>query len=175
MAQTYTAGFLAVAFGNNKSMGAILNGSGSGRIVRVKRIWILNNQTSAVTGVLTTFALKRSSAQSGGTSVTPTKHDTNSEALPGQVLVATGATVTQTSDVAMRQWVWSNDEPAAGTGTSDEFECLVPLNCVWDSATGDADLEPITLREGQGIDVRHTGTTTVGVCDIFVEFTLASS
>lgn len=175
MAQTYTAGFLAVAFGNNKSMAALLNGAGSGRIVRVKRIWVLNNQTAAITGVLTTFALKRSSAQSAGTSVTPTKHDTASENMPAQVLVATGATVTQTADVAYRQWVWSNDEPAASSGTSDEFECLVPLNCVWDAATGDADLEAIVLREGQGLDVRHTGSSTVGVCDIFIEFTLAAT
>jgi len=175
MAQTYTAGFLATAFGNNKSMAAILNGSGSGRIVRIKRIWVLNNQTAAVTGVLTTWALKRSSAQSAGTAVTPTKHDTASEAMPAQVAIATGATVTQTSDVALRTFVWSNDEPAASGATSDEFECLVPLNCIWDSATGDGDLEPIVLREGQGIDVRHTGATTVGVCDIFIEFTLAST
>lgn len=175
MAQTYTAGFLAVAFGNNKSMAALFNGSGSGRIIRVKRIWILNNQTTGVTGVLTTFALKRSSAQSAGTAVTPTKHDTNSENMPAQVAIATGATVTQTSDVAYRQWVWSNDEPAASSGTSDEFECLVPLNCVFDAATGDTDIEPITLREGQGLDVRHTGSSAVGVCDIFVEFTLAAS
>lgn len=175
MAQTYTAGFLAVAFGNNKSMAAIFNGSGSGRVIRIKRIWVLNNQTAAVTGVLTTWALRRSSAQSAGTTVIPTKHDTNSESMPSQVAVATGATVTQTSDVAYRQWVWSNDEPAAATGTSDEFECLVPLNCVWDSATGDTDIEPIVLREGQGIDVRHTGSSTVGVCDIFIEFTMAAS
>lgn len=175
MAQTYTAGFLAVAFGNNKSMASILNGSGSGRIIRIKRIWVLNNQTAGVTGVLTTWALKRSSAQSAGTAVVPTKHDTASEAIPAQVLVATGATVTQTGDVALRQWMWSNDEPAASSGTSDEFECLVPLNCVWDSATGDTDVEPIVLREGQGLDVRHTGSSAVGVADIFVEFTLASS
>lgn len=175
MAQTYTAAALATAFGNNKSMLAIFNGTGSGRVVRIKRIWVLNNQTAAVTGVLTSFALKRSSAQSAGTAITPTKHDSNSEALPGTVLVATGGTVTQTADVALRTWVWSNDEPAASGATSDEFECLVPLNCVWDSATGDADLEPITLREGQGIDVRHTGTTTVGVCDIFIEFTMAAT
>lgn len=175
MAQTYTAGFLAVAFGNNKSMAALFNGAGSGRIIRVKRIWVLNNQTAGVTGVLTTFALKRSSAQSAGTAVTPTKHDTASENMPAQVAVAAGATVTQTADVAYRTWVWSNDEPAASSGTSDEFECLVPLVCVFDAATGDADVEPIVLREGQGLDVRHTGSSTVGVCDIFVEFTLASS
>ncbi len=175
MAQTYTAGFLAVTFGNNKSMAAIFNGASSGRIIRVKRIWVLNNQTSGVTGVLTTFALKRSSAQSAGTAVTPTKHDSASEAMPGQVLVATGGTVTQTADVAYRQWMWSNDEPAASSGTSDEFQCLVPLVCVWDSATGDTDIEPITLREGQGLDVRHTGSSVVGVCDIFIEFTMAAS
>jgi hypothetical protein len=175
MAQTYTAGFLAVAFGNNKSMAAILNGAGSGRVIRVKRIWVLNNQTAAITGVLTTFALKRSNAQSAGTAVVPTKHDTASEAMPAQVLVATGATVTQTSDVAYRQFVWSNDEPAASSGTSDEFECLVPLNCIWDSATGDTDIEPIVLRAGEGLDVRHTGSSAVGTADIFIEFTLAAT
>ncbi len=175
MAQTYTASFLGVAFGNNKSMGAIFNGAGSGRIVRVKRVWLLNNQTAGVTGVLTTFTLRRSSAQSAGTAVTPTKHDTTSENMPAQVAVATGGTVTLTGDVAFRQLVWSNDEPAASSGTSDEFETLVPLNCIFDAATGDADIEPIVLREGQGLDVRHSGSSTVGVCDIFIEFTLASA
>jgi hypothetical protein len=174
MAQTYTAAAIGVAFGNNKSMLGIFNGSGSGRILRIFRVWVLNNQTAGVTGVLTTWELKRSSAQSAGTAITPTKHDTNSESMPAQVAIATGATVTQTSDVALRAWVWSNDEPAASSATSDELECLVPLNCVWDS-TGDSNIEPIVLREGQGLDVRHSGSTTVGICDVFVEYTLAAS
>jgi len=174
MAQTYTAAAIGVAFGNNKSMLGIFNGSGSGRIIRVFRVWVLNNQTAGVTGVLTTWELKRSSAQSAGTAITPTKHDTNSESMPAQVAVATGATVTQTSDVALRRFMWSNDEPAASSATSDELECLVPLNCVWDS-TGDSNIEPIVLREGQGLDVRHSGSTTVGICDVFVEYTLAAS
>jgi hypothetical protein len=70
--------------------------------------------------------------------------------------------------------MWSNDEPAASSATSDEFETLVPLNCVWDS-TGDANIEPIVLREGEGISVHHSGSTTVGLCDVFVEYTLAAS
>lgn len=175
MAQTYTAAFLAVAFGNNKSMAAIFNGTGSGRVIRVKRIWVLNNQTAAVTGVLTTWAIRRSTAQSAGTAVTPVKHDTASETAPAQVLVATGGTVTSAAADTVRTFVWSNDEPAASTGTSDELECLVPLNVVWDSATGDADLEALVLRENQGLDVRHTGSSAVGVCDIFVEYTLAAT
>jgi hypothetical protein len=174
VAKTYTAAAIAAAFGNNKSMLAIFNGAGSGRVIRIYRVWCLNNQTAAVTGVLTTFALRRSSAQSAGTTIVPTKHDTTSETHPAQILVATGGTVTLTSDVAMRTWVWSNDEPSASSGTSDEFETLVPLNCVWDS-TGDANIEPITLRPTEGIDVRHSGSSAVGVADIFIEYTVEAS
>jgi hypothetical protein len=174
MAQTYTVAAIGATFGNNKSMLGVFNGSGSGRIIRVYRVWVLNNQTAGVTGVLTTWTLRRSSAQSAGTSLTPTKHDTASETAPAQCLFSTGGTVTLTGDAALRAWVWSNDEPAASSGTSDEFETLVPLNCVWDS-TGDSNIEPITLREGQGISVHHSGSTTVGICDVFVEYTLASS
>lgn len=174
MAQTYTAAAIGATFANNKSMLGIFNGSGSGRIARVYRIWVLNNQTAAVTGVLTTWTLRRTSAQSGGTAITPTKHDSTSEAMPAQVLIATAATPTLTADAALRAWVWSNDEPAVSSGTSDEFETLIPLNCVWDS-TGDTTIEPIVLREGQGITVQHSGSSAVGVCDVFVEYTLANT
>lgn len=171
--QTHTAGFIGPTFANNKSMAAIFNGSGSGRIVRIQRVWMLNNQTAGVTGVLTTMNIRRTTAQSAGTAVVPVKHDTASATLPAQVLVATGATVTLTG-VELRRWMWSNDEPAVSSGTSDEFECLVPLNLVWD-ATGDSDIEPLVLREGEGVSIHHPGSTAVGICDIFVEFTSDAS
>jgi hypothetical protein len=173
MAQTYTAAAVGATFGNNKSMLGVFNGAGSGRVVRVYRIWVLNNQTAGVTGVLTTWALRRTTAQSGGTAITPVKHDTTSETAPAQVLFATGATATLAL-TELRRWMWSNDEPAASSATSDEFETLVPLNCVWDS-TGDANIEPIVLREGEGISVHHSGSSAVGLCDVFVEYTLAAS
>jgi hypothetical protein len=174
MAETHTLAAIGATFASNKSMCALFNGSGSGRVLRVYRVWVLNNQTAAVTGVLTTWTLRRTTAHSGGTSITPTKHDTNSTNLAAQILAGTGNTVTLSSDVALRAWVWSNDEPAASTGTSDEFETLIPLNCVWDS-TGDSNIEPIVLREGQGISVHHAGSSAVGLCDVFVEFTNAAS
>lgn len=174
MAQTYTASAIGASFANNKSMLGIFNGVGSGRIIRVYRVWTLNNQTAGVTGVLTTWALRRTSAQSGGTAITAVKHDSTSENMPAQALIATGGTVTLTADLAYRAWVWSNDEPSVSSGTSDEFETLIPLNCVWDS-TGDSTIEPITLREGQGISVHHSGSSAVGVADVFVEYTLAST
>lgn len=171
MAATYTLAGIGVTFGNGKHMLSLFNGVGSGKILRVYRAWMLNNQTSAVTGVLTTMALRRTSAQSGGTAITATKHDTTSAAIPAQVLSAAGATVTNTGDVQLRTWVWSNDEPSASSATSDELECLIPLNLVWDS-TGSTDLEPIVLREGEGVTMHHSGTTAVGVADFFLEFTV---
>lgn len=176
MADTHTIAALAVAFGNNKSMASLFNGASSGKVLRVYRVWMLNNQTGAVTGVLTTFSLRRSTAQSAGTAITPVKHDTNAATLPAQVVAATGATVTSATADTLRTVVWSNDEPAASTGTSDEFECLVPLNCIWDSdPSSSSNVEPIVLREGFGLDVRHTGSTVVGVADFFIEFTSAAS
>jgi hypothetical protein len=173
MAQTYTVAAVGATFGNNKSMLGVFNGVGSGRIIRVYRVWTLNNQTAGVTGVLTTWTMRRTTAQSGGTAITPTKHDTLSETAPAQALFATGATATLSSDVALRAWMWSNDEPVVSSATSDEFETLIPLNCVWD-ATGDANIEPLTLREGQGVSIHHSGSSAVGLCDVFLEYTLAS-
>jgi len=169
MADTFTAAAVGATFASNKSMLGLFNGAGSGRVLRVYRVWTLNNQTSAVTGVLTTMSLRRSTAQSGGTAITPQKHDNNAANLPAQVLCATGGTPTLTGN-PYRQWAWSNDEPAASSGTNDEFQCLVPLNCVWDS-TGDANIEPIVLREGEGVSVHHPGSSAVGNADVFLEFT----
>lgn len=175
MASTFTAAAIGVTFGNGKHMLALFNGAGSGRVLRVKRVYMLNNQTAAVTGVMTTMAMRRTSAQSGGTSVTPNKHDTANASLPAQVLCAAGATITNTADLELRRWMWSNDEPVTGAATIDEFECVVPMMCVWDSATGDPDLEPIVLREGQGLTIQNQGTTAAGICDLFIEFTDAAS
>jgi hypothetical protein len=48
MADTFTAAATGATFASNKSMLGLFNGAGSGRVLRVYRIWCLNNQTSAV-------------------------------------------------------------------------------------------------------------------------------
>lgn len=174
MVATYKATATGVAYAANKSMLTLFNGVGSGQILRVKRIWHLNNQTAAVTGVLTTMEVRRISASSGGTAVTPVKHDTASTTPPAQVLIATGPTDTLTADAAYMRYMYSNDEPAASSLTNDETECVPVLSCVLD-LTGDTDIEPIVLREGQGLCLRHTGSTVVGVTDVIIEFTMAAT
>lgn len=174
MTQTYRAVIAGTPYAANKSLLTIFNGTGSGRILRVKRVWQLNNQTVAVTGVLTTMELRRVSASSGGTAGSAVKLDTANETLPAQVAISTGATDTLTGDPAFMRFMYSNDEPSVSSLTSDETETIPALACVFDT-TGDTDIQSIVLRESEGLSVRHTGSTTVGIADVIVEFTMAST
>lgn len=174
MAETHSICAVGVTFASNKSMAALFNGVGSGRVLRVYRVWQLNNQTAGVTGVLTTMALRRISALSGGTALTAVKHDTASAALAAQITMATGGTATDTSDPDFMRWMWSNDEAAASSLTNDETETMPALAQIMD-LTGDSNLEPIVLREGEGLHVKHLGSTTVGNTDIVFEFTNSAS
>lgn len=172
--QTYRAVITGATFASGKSMLGLFNGVGSGRILRIMRAWQLNNQVTGVTGVITTMGFRKTSAQSGGTTAPVVKHDSASENIPAQVLSATGATVTNTGDPAIMRWMWSNDEPAASSLSNDETETIPELAKFFD-ATGDANIEPIVCREGQGVSVHHEGTSAVGVCDVIIEFTMAAS
>ena len=73
MAQTYTLTATEISFALNKCLLGVFNGSGSSRVVRVYRIWALNNGVTLVTGVLTALELRRITAGSGGTTITPAK------------------------------------------------------------------------------------------------------
>lgn len=167
---TYTIPFIGVAFASGKSMAAIINPAASGKIVKVWRVWILNNQTTSVTGVLTWLELRRSTAQSSGSAVTAIKHDTNSAALAATV--ATGATVSDAANGLLRQIFWSNDEPSVSGASMDEWQMVVPLNQVWDAGYGEsASVQPLTLREGEGFHVKHGGSSAVGIVDVYFEVT----
>jgi hypothetical protein len=171
VAATYTIPAVGITFALNKTLLGIFNGSGSGKVIRVYRVWALNNGVTAVTGVLTNMELRGISAGSGGVAITPMKHDSQSEALPAQVVVSTNMTVTATS--LYRRLVWSNDEAAANAAaTLDELETIPALTCLWDVGYDDVNIEPITLREGYGLALINTGNTAVGSVDVFMEITV---
>lgn len=171
MAKTYTAAAIGVAFASNKSLLGVMNAHAS-RDVKLYRVWMLNNQTSAVTGVLTACALRRISSLSGGTGVTPVAHDTSNATVDlTSITAATNGTFANTADTQLRTWCWSGDEPAVSGATADEFECIVPLMCVWDSS-GDSNLEPLVANQNEGYHVLQPGSNTVGVVDVFMEFTV---
>lgn len=172
MAQTYTLAATAVTMANNKSLIAVFNDTGSGRIVRLYRAWILNNQHIAIAGSITMLELRRITTRSAGVTITPLKHNSSSENFPSQVTAATNSTVT-TSDLFIRAG-FSTDEPASATLSIDEIQLMPALNVIWDVGYNDSNIEPIVCREGQGVSLQNVGATT-GQVDVFFEITLANS
>lgn len=172
MAQTYTLSATGVTLAANKALLGVYNGSGSGRIVRVYRVWCLNNQVTAVTGVVGVLELRRITTGSGGTAITPVKHDSNNESFPAQVVVSSNMSVT-TSSLMLRSF-WSSDEPQAGVISIDEMQTVPAMNLLWDTAYSGTNVEPIVLREGYGLALMNI-TSAVGIADVFFEVTMESS
>lgn len=174
MAQTYTLSATSTILTANRSLLAVFNASGSGRVVRVYRVWILNNQFISIAGVIGFLELRRITAASGGQTFPPKKHVSSSENFPAQVTTGTGMAVT-TSDLFLRR-LWISDEAVASASATDvdAMELKYPLNIIWDTGYNDTNIEPIVCREGQGLSLQNI-TSTVGQADVFMEVTLANA
>jgi hypothetical protein len=162
--ETYIATADAVANAANKQMLSLFNGVGSAKVVKLRKLFYVQNQTAAVAGAATRVEVKRTTAQSVGTAVTPRPFDTTNAALPAQVLCATGATVTE--DVLLFPFVTSSEEQvAAGTLTIQALMGLFNL------LPEGSHIQDFVLREGQGVTIKNI-TTTVGTFTPILVFTL---
>lgn len=171
MANVYTISAIAIPFLLNRSMIGIFNGVGSGKIVKIYKVIALNNQTVAITGVAMTFELRLVTTGSGGFALSPIKHDSLSPNIPSQISFA--ADMSYTNSSLLRKVLWSTDEPIQATVSSiDEWETIPSLNLLWETSYKDTNIQPLTLREGQGFSLNNVTTTNVGVADFFIEFTV---
>jgi hypothetical protein len=173
MAATWRATSGGVAYASAKDMLNVFNGSATARVIRAYRCYWFNNGTTAVTGVLTTAQVRRITAASAGTAVTPVKHDTNSSALDAATTCGTGQTTTG-SDI-FRRFLFVNEEPVVAGTTQANWLTLVPFAEVWNAGYGDTNVEPITCRASQGIQLFHSGSSAVGTADLEIEFTDSAS
>ena len=154
---------------------SVYNGAGSGKIVRVYRLWLFNNYTAAVTGIIFRVSLGQyTGAPTGGSAAGIYKHDSASAAVPAQVTATYASTVITITDL-FRRIVWSSDEAAPSLFTWDEFELFPALMCVWDSGYADSNIEPITLRETFGVVIQSSSDagTHVSSADLFSEITIS--
>jgi hypothetical protein len=173
VADTWVATAQAVAYASGKSMLDVLNGAGSGRVVRCYRFMHFNNGVAAVVGVLTEMRVNRTSAASAGTTVTPVAHDTNNTALAAQITAGTGRTVTVS--VLLRKYLFVNEEPVVAGSAMPNFLILVPNCLIFDAGYADTNVQPLTAREGQGYEMRQQGTSAVGSSDHEITFTNAAT
>lgn len=169
MANTWTLYNQGIAFAANKVMAGILNGGS--RVLRIARMGLLNNQTAGVTGVACLAEVRKYPATmtwTTPTAVTPVAHDSTNSAL-SSVTAGNSGTPGGSTAAVLRRVFWSSDEPAISSATSDELECFVPLNVIWDAGYGDAAVQKIAVRQNEGFLLYNT-TGAAGLVDCWTEF-----
>lgn len=169
MANFYTLAAIGATFRPFKNMITLFNGTGSAKILKVWKVWALNNQTVAVTGVLGRLDLRLVTSISGGGALTALKHNSSIATLPAQIISAEGATCTLSS--FFRKTNWSTDEPAAISSSMDEVALIPSWSEIWNVPYNNGIIEPITLNENQGITLYFNTNSSVGQADFFIEFT----
>lgn len=165
---TFSILSLDTTIGNGKSMLSILNAAGSGVVIKIRSIKIINTQNSAVTGIVSNFRLLRMTNHSAGTLLTAQTLDTQ-DSLNENVTCRTGATITGASSVPLFRYEWSSDEWGPGTLDTESLEhSFQNTNPVYMQYPG---RKPITLRPGEGITITHNTNSTAGSFDIDINFT----
>lgn len=163
--ETYTAVADAVAFAANKHHITIFNATGSGVTVRIHKILPMNLSLAAVTGVGIRFDVRKATAASAGTTITPDKFDTNNSNLPAGVTVRTNGTVTNGN--LLFPLALSNDEIAL-TGLQSNTQIR---NIFYD----DIKTQPYVLRENEGLTIQQITSSTVGSFAWVVVFSVAET
>lgn len=165
---SFTAVAEAVVLANQKSLLSLANTHAS-KLVRIWRVYLMNAQTAAVTGVVAQFQLRRFATHSAGTVVTPVLLDT-SETLDAAITARSNGTLVSLAASALVSRRWSTDE--WGPGTLDvEAAQIVQQNTMpfWEPMGA---LRPITLRQNEGLSVHCNTNTTAGSCDVEIHFTV---
>lgn len=152
---------------NNKSLLSIMNGVGSSVILKVMSIYIVNVQSTAVTGIVGTFELRRITGHSSGTTITAIEELDTSDSLDGDVSVKTGATVSGESSKLLWRSVFSTDEWASGSLDNEAhehiFQTMFP---VW--SRPERNSKHLTLKAGEGLTVKFATSSSVGTFDVMV-------
>lgn len=170
MAQTFTSYNSGVVFAANKIMGGIRNGHAT-EVLKIRRVGLLNGQTAAVTGVLCNLEMRvmvGAGAWAGSSAGSLTSHD-STNTVPTTYVQGNGGTTPTGTPTTTRRTNWSSDEAAVSSATSDELECFVPLNILYDWQPH-SDIQPYTLRQDQMAYVFNI-SGAAGLLDTWIEFT----
>lgn len=160
---TFYATADAVTLAANKHHISVFNGTAD-KMVTIRKLFQINLQLTAVTGVALRFSAFRSTAQSAGTAITPITMDTN-DTLPAGVTVATGATVT--NGALVFPYITQSDEMnAANTAVANYLSQY--NNLLLESI----ELKELRLRPSEGFTVQQITSSTVGSFAWLMAFTV---
>lgn len=162
---TYYALADAVAFAANKQLISIMNESGSGKMLSIKKLFLIDTQLSGVTGVAIRADMKKITAHSGGSTITCQSADSTNASLPAQITVRTGATSVSEGAILF-PITFTNDEVGA-TQAFPSTALLAGLNWMPEGV----ELQELRLREGEGITLKQITSSTVGQFAFLIVFT----
>lgn len=164
----YVVNITSVATANNKSMASIVNAS-SAYNVRVLQIWLINTQTTAVTGVNCTFGLRRCTGHSVGTdwSSQYTALDSINTNPTSIATIRTGGTITGESALLIARNIWTTEELTAAI-TYPLYEKIAQYTEPFFGKKG----QEILLRNGEGVTLKCETNTTTGSFDVRIVYTL---
>jgi hypothetical protein len=161
---TFYAYFDRIAPASNKYMATLFNTSATRKVV-VRRIVLINNTITSVTGVLLDQYLARITARTAGTSVTIRSRDSN-DSLSAGITADTGST-SVTEEYVAKRFIASSEEPVVAQTMLTAFGTYGGV-VLYEKADG---MKGETLRQNQGISIRNVTSSTVGVVSYCIEFT----
>lgn len=168
--QTARETYLLIAedcvFANAKQHVSIFNGVGSGKVVKISKLFMTNMLANViVTGGARRLDVKRATNFSGGSNLTPLKHDSNNGDVPAQILLKTGATVTE--GVLLFPLIFPDDEMLL-TQNSATQQIYSGINWIPEGI----EIQEITLNEGEGMTIKQITNSTAGITTWIIVFTL---
>ena len=133
-----------------------MNAAGSGKVVSIRKLYHINLALAAITGVAVRFDVKKATAASGGTAITPVSCDSDNPAFPGTVVVSTGTT-SVTEGAILYPLTTQNDEiTAANTAVANYLMAMTNMQ------PEGPEIQEFRLRPGEGFTVKQITSSTVG-------------
>lgn len=142
----------------------LFNATGSGVVLVVHGIFIVPS-LAAVTGVgLTWEIIRTTDVGTGGTTITPRPMDTTNTALPAQVTCRSKPTGGKTTNHIL---LYANSSSEETTPYAGQASTLNHLGII-----GDQWLQEVVLREGEGLKIDQTTSSSVGSSNIVLVLTV---
>lgn len=147
----------------NQRLIDLFNASGSGKIIKVKKLFMQCNQ-AAITGVGLQYDVKRTTAVgTGGTALTGEKADSTNAALPAQITARARATGGATEGSILFPLGVDPEETRPGAGIMGMVNWM---------PEGE-NLQEFVLREGEGILVKQITSSTAGIMGCVIVVTIS--
>ena len=144
---TYSAWSTVLAASANLVYWHLFNATGSGKVIKVRKIFIQPSQAvNALTAQTWRVAKTSAVGTTGNTAITVNRHDSADTALPAQVTVARSYTAGGTESATLFELPISVEETLPSVG-------LVPYQNILPT-DGEA-VTDIILREGEGLAVKN--------------------